>query len=61
MPDISKWDVKSVTNMEALFSKCFSLQRLPDIGKWEIRNDVKKGYMFKGCRQNLNIPKKFIS
>jgi surface protein len=35
LPDISKWKIKNVTNLEYLFSFCESLSSLPDISKWK--------------------------
>ena len=40
LPDISKWDVKNVTNMNGIFAECYSLKSIPDISKWF--NNVKK-------------------
>ena len=35
LPDISKWNINNVTDMEYLFSVCESLSSLPDISKWK--------------------------
>ena len=34
LPDISKWDISNVTNMEKMFFGCKSLISLPDISDW---------------------------
>ena len=34
LPDISKWNVNNVINMNGIFSDCCSLQKLPDITNW---------------------------
>ena len=34
LPDISKWSVTNVRNMDGLFSNCLSLSSLPKISKW---------------------------
>ena len=31
LPDISKWNINNVTNMNGIFSECSSLTSLPDI------------------------------
>ena len=33
LPDISKWNINSVTDMSGMFSYCSSLKSLPDISK----------------------------
>jgi len=38
LPDISKWNLNNVRNMNDLFSGCSSLSFLPDISKWNINN-----------------------
>ena len=38
LPDISKWNTNSVTNISGMFSRCSSLSSLPDISKWNINN-----------------------
>ena len=35
LPDISKWNIKNITNMREMFSGCKSLNNLPDISKWD--------------------------
>jgi len=41
LPDISKWNVSNVINMEYLFGKCYSLINLPDLSKWNISNVIR--------------------
>ena len=38
LPDISKLDTSSVTNMGYMFNECASLTSLPDISKWDTGN-----------------------
>ncbi len=40
LPDISKWNVKNVQEMEYIFMGCFSLLSLPNISMWSIKNIV---------------------
>ena len=34
LPDISKWDISQVEDMDGLFGCCQSLKSLPDISNW---------------------------
>ena len=38
LPDISKLNTQSVTNMNYMFYRCLSLTSLPDISKWNSNN-----------------------
>jgi len=38
LPDISKWNVNNILNLNSLFFNCSSLISLPDISKWNIFN-----------------------
>ena len=38
LPDISKLDTKSVTNLSHMFSWYESLNNIPDISNWNIKN-----------------------
>ena len=44
--DISKWDVRNVTNMYQMFVNSFFDN---DISKWQINNDCAVRYMFDNC------------
>ena len=50
LPDISKWDIKNITDMNYTFSGCKSLKPLLDILKWETQNVKDMNYIFSGCR-----------
>ena len=43
-----------------MFSGCSSLISLPDISKWNTNNVTNMSYMFCDCKEDLNIPSKFI-
>ena len=38
LPDISKWNINMVKNLEYMFYNCSSLESLPDISKWNTNN-----------------------
>ena len=38
LPDISKWNINNMINMNYMFFGCSSLSSLPDISKWNINN-----------------------
>ena len=38
LPDISKWNISYVNNINKLFYECSSLKEFPDISKWNISN-----------------------
>ena len=38
LPDISKWNIKNVTDLGCIFHDCSSLTTLPDISKWNTEN-----------------------
>ena len=46
LPDISKWNISKVTNMNCLFKGCSSLKILPDVSSWNLENVVEKKEMF---------------
>ena len=56
VPDISKWDMHSVTNMYGMFSKCKSLISLPDISKWDINNVKDMRGIFYNCESLISLP-----
>ena len=56
IPDISKWNISNVKNMENLFWGCYSLVSLPDISKWNIKNVTLKKGMFCGCKSLTSLP-----
>ena len=58
LPDISKWDIRNVTDMCEMFHNCSSLTSLPEISNWVLNKKLKKKKMFEGVDKKL-IPKKF--
>ena len=48
LPDISKWNIKNVVNINNIFKGCSSLFSFPDISKWNFHNITDKN--------NINIP-----
>ena len=53
-PDISKWDVSNVENMEYMFIHCIKFNS--DISNWDVSNVKTMRYMFWECEQfNCNI------
>ena len=53
LPDISKWNINNVTNIDRIFYRCSSLISLPDISKWNTDKIVYKTDLFNGC---LSLP-----
>ena len=49
LPDISKWNISNVTNMDYLFSDCISLSKLPDISIWKTENLIYMEKIFYNC------------
>ena len=43
LPDISKWDIKKVTNIGDMFDRCKALESLPDISDWDTKNVINIG------------------
>ena len=56
LPDISKWNTSSVTNMSNMFYNCSGLQNLPDISKWNISKVKDISYMFYKCYNLKSLP-----
>ena len=38
LPDISKWNIDKVTDMDNMFYACLSLTSLPNLSKWNTKN-----------------------
>ena len=51
-PDISKWNIKKVTNVSYMFYNCKSIESFPNISLWNIQNKTKDS-IFYGCNQDL--------
>ena len=50
-PDISKWDVSNVINMNCMFAHCYNFNC--DISKWDVSNVINMNCMFLKCK-NFN-------
>ena len=55
LPDISRWDVSSVTNMESMFFLATSAE--PDMSRWNFVNVTNMNVMFAG----LTLPTEVYS
>ena len=51
VPDISKWDTKSVEDMSWMFFECRLLNSFPDISKWNIKKTKNMKFMFLNCNK----------
>ena len=38
IPDISKWNIIKIKEIQKLFDECSSLPSLPNISKWNVNN-----------------------
>ena len=56
LPDISKWNINNVTNINYLFFRCESLSSLPDISKWNVYNIREINYLFYNCISLSYLP-----
>ena len=56
LPDISKWNTKSVRYMKGIFSNCTSLKKLPDISKWNTVKVEDLSCVFENCCSLGKIP-----
>ena len=57
LPDISKWNILNVTNMDRMFYNCSSLTALPDLSQWNIKDVIHKKDILTGTK--VKIPKNF--
>ena len=56
LPNISKLNTMSVTNMSGMFGGCSSLSFLPDISNWKISNVTDISHMFACCLSLTSLP-----
>ena len=56
LPDISKWNMKNVDNINEMFKECISLKSLPDISKWNTKNINNMNSLFEGCSSLISLP-----
>ena len=56
LPDISKWNIKSVRKITGLFISCIRIETAPDISKWNIKNITDISWLFCGCTSLKLIP-----
>ena len=55
LPEISKWKVDKVRNINYIFSKCASLSTLPDLSTWNLRNVNNMIGIFQSCTSLTSI------
>ena len=56
LPDISKWNMSNVENINGLFYGCSSLKSLPDISHWNTNNIENMEGLFYECINLIQIP-----
>ena len=56
IPDISKWDTSTVTDMSGLFKGCSLLKSLPDISNWNMNEVTDMSEMFSDCSSLVELP-----
>ena len=56
IPDISKWDTSTVTDMSCLFKGCSLLKTLPDISNWNVNEVIDMSEMFADCSSLVELP-----
>ena len=56
LPDISKWDTSTVTDMSCLFKGCSLLKSLPDISNWNVSEVTDMSEMFANCSSLVELP-----
>ena len=56
LPDISKWKINKVENIDQIFSGCSSLEYLPDLSKWNTDNIIHMGNTFENCSSLKYLP-----
>ena len=49
LPDISKWNMENIIDINSMFEGCSSLSALPNTGKWNIINVQNLNYLFFSC------------
>ena len=53
--------INKITNANKMFYECLNLESIPDFVKWDLSNVINNNDMFKGCNENLIIPKRINS
>ena len=46
LPNISKWNVENVKDMDQMFSGCSSLLIIPNITKWKLNKSIRVDNLF---------------
>ena len=57
--DLSKWNVRSVENMEYMFKDCENFNS--DLSKWNVSSAGDMEGMFDGCKSLKQIPSWYIN
>ena len=55
LPDISKWNLCSIKDINCLFYGCLSLNSFPNILRWNIENIEDKSCLNYDCFSSINI------
>ena len=55
LPDISKWNIKNVVNMNSMFNHCESIKNISDISKWDTKNVTNMSSMFYHCKSLTSL------
>ena len=48
--------INKVTNMNGMFSNCYTLISLPDISKWNTNNVADMSWIFSNCKSLISLP-----
>ena len=54
--DLTKWNLRNVTNIEYLFSNCEFISILPNISKWNTKNVKSMKNLFDNCKSLSSLP-----
>ena len=55
LPDISKWNITNVNNINRIFFDCNSLSLLPDLSKWKNVNNIDIYHIIGECINIMNL------
>ena len=61
LPDISKWNTRSVENMRLMLNGCATLSIIPGISKWDTSNLIDISNVFRLCKSLAYLQKIKIS
>ena len=52
LPDISKWDISNLKNINGMFFNCLSLTTIPDLSNWKSNNNINIDFLFEKNKIN---------